>query len=226
MRRAFSYGSGGTDNMQTQQPHIGDKQNPAVHLRERGLGELEDAVSRYLPTLYRKAYRYVGDPHDAEDAVQDALLSAYKHLHQFKGTAKMTTWLTTIVTNSALTQLRRRPRHPHVSLDERAAEDQDYCVSDRLADIKPNPESESIRSQLHGRLMQSVMKLSPSLQETIQLRYLDGLTLSEAAQTLGVSEGTIKARLWRARTKLKWLMRRMREGEDYTNELCTGCKTI
>jgi L-glyceraldehyde 3-phosphate reductase len=56
----------------------------------------------------------VGDPHDAEDAVQDALLSAYKHLDQFKRTAKMTTWLTSIVTNSALSQLRRRPRHPHI----------------------------------------------------------------------------------------------------------------
>ena len=60
--------------------------------------------------------------------MQDALLSAYKHLDQFKGTAKMTTWLTAIVTNCALTQLRRRPRQPHVSLDERSDEERDYCV--------------------------------------------------------------------------------------------------
>jgi RNA polymerase sigma-70 factor (ECF subfamily) len=53
------------------------------------------------------AYRYVGGPHDAEDAVQDSLLSEHKHLDQFKATAKMTTWLTAIVTNSALTKLRK-----------------------------------------------------------------------------------------------------------------------
>src|ERR1700692_2640936 len=104
--------------MQIQQSHIGDERIPAVHIREQNLGYLEDAVSHYLPALYRMAYRYVDDPHDAEDAVQDALLSAYKHLDQFKGAAKMTTWLTSIVTNSALAQLRRRPRHPSISIDE------------------------------------------------------------------------------------------------------------
>ena len=88
--------------MQARHAHIGEEQNPAVHIREQAHGELEDVVSQYLPSLYRRAYRFVGDPHDAEDAVQDALLSAYKHLDQFKGTAKMTTWLTTIVTNCAL----------------------------------------------------------------------------------------------------------------------------
>jgi RNA polymerase sigma-70 factor, ECF subfamily len=120
----------------------------AVQILQAEFGELQEAVSRYLPALYRRAYRYVGDAHDAEDAVQDALLSAYKHLDQFKATAKMTTWLTTIVTNSALSQLRRRPRQPQVSLDERSGEDQDYCLSDKLTDARPSPEGECIRSEM------------------------------------------------------------------------------
>jgi RNA polymerase sigma-70 factor, ECF subfamily len=192
--------------MQALEPHIGNGQHPSGHLRERYAGELQDVVSRHLPMLYRRAHRYVGDQHDAEDAVQDALLSAYKHLDQFKGTAQMTTWLATIVTNSALSQLRRRPRHPHVSLDKPVAADQDHCVSDRLADVRPSQESECIKSELHGHLMQSVMELSPSLRRAVQLCYLDGLPLSEAAQILDVSEGTIKGRLWRARAQLKRLM--------------------
>ena len=110
--------NGGTDNMQGFESQIGDESHLSAHIRKRDLGKLEDAASQYLPALYRRAYRYVGNAHDAEDAVQDALLSAYKHLDQFKGTAKMTTWLTAIVTNSALTQLRKRPRHSHVSLHE------------------------------------------------------------------------------------------------------------
>ena len=92
--------------------------NTVAQICEPHTAQLQDALSRYLPALYKRAYRYVEDPHDAEDAVQDALLSAYKHLDQFKATAKMTTWLTTIVTNSALTQLRIRSRHPHLSLNE------------------------------------------------------------------------------------------------------------
>lgn len=189
--------------MQALESHFGNEQHPAGHVCDHRDGELQEAVSRHLPMLYRRAHRYVSDPHDVEDAVQDALLSAYKHLDQFKGTAQMTTWLTTIVTNSALSQLRKRPRHPHVSLDERVTEDQDYFVSDRLADIRPSPESECIKSELRGKLMQSVMGLSPSLRKVIQLCDLDGLTTREAAQVLGLAQGTVKAQVWRARIQLK-----------------------
>jgi RNA polymerase sigma-70 factor (ECF subfamily) len=192
--------------VESRQSHIRDEHDPAVQVRVQSIGELQEAVSRNLPIFYRRAHRYVGDPHDAEDAVQDALLSAYKHLEQFKATAKMTTWLTTIVTNSALSQLRRRPRHAHVSLDERVGGEQDYFVSDRLADVRPSPEREYIRSEMHGNLMQSVMELSPSLRKTIQLFYLDGLSTREVAHVLGVPQGTVKARMSRARSQLKRLM--------------------
>jgi RNA polymerase sigma-70 factor (ECF subfamily) len=189
--------------MQGFESHIGNERHAAEHIREQNAVELQDVVSRNLPMLLRRAHRYVRDPHDAEDAVQDALLSAYKHLDQFKATAKMTTWLTAIVTNSALTQLRRRPRYPHLSLEEPVVEEQDYFVSERLADVRPSPESECIKSELHGKLMQSVVTLSPSLRKVIQLCELDGLTTREAARILGLPQGTVKARVWRARTKLK-----------------------
>jgi RNA polymerase sigma-70 factor (ECF subfamily) len=181
----------------------------AVQMRRQSSDEFEDVVSRSLSALYRRAYRFVGDPQDAEDAVQDALLSAYKHLDQFKGTAKMTTWLTSIVTNSALTQLRRRPRRPHVSLDERFDEEQDYSWSDRLADPKPSPEVECMNSELYGHLLQCVAELAPSSRKVIQLRHLDGLTTDETAQILGLADGTVKSHVSRARTKLKRLIREM-----------------
>ncbi len=194
--------------MEVRQPHIGDERTLAVHLHTQYAGELQDVVSRHLPMLYRRAYRYVGDPQDAEDAVQDALLSAYRHLDQFKGTAKMTTWLTTIVTNSALTQLRRRPRHSHVSLEERIGEDQDFCVSDGLADVGPSPEGECIELERHENLIQYVMELTPALRKAIEMCVLEGLTSREVAQRLGVPHGTVKARVSRARTILKQRMNR------------------
>jgi len=194
--------------MQTLISQIEDQPNPVVQTWERNKEEeLQDVVSRYLPLLHRRAYRYLGNAHDAEDAVQDALLSAYKHLDQFRGNAKMTTWLTSIVTNSALTQLRRKPRQPHSSLDERLAQDQDenLRLSDRMVDPRPTPEDEYAMSELNGYVMQIVGELSPSLRKIIQLRDIDGLTTSEAAHFLEVPVSTIKTRLSRARSQLKRL---------------------
>lgn len=193
--------------MEAGQSYIGNSRSLAVQFNPPGSTEFEAVVSHYLPTLYRRAFRYVGDPHYAEDAVQDALLNAYKHLDQFKATAKLTTWLTTIVTNSALTQLRRRPWTPHVSLDEQLSEEQDYSLSDTLADARPNAEDQFVSSESRGFLMQLVSELSPSLQKVVQLRYLEGLSLSEVAQVLEVPMGTVKNRLWRARAQLKQMMR-------------------
>ena len=189
--------------MQTLQSQIDDEPNYSAQTWEQNMQELQDVVSRKLPLFYRRAYRYLGNSHDAEDAVQDALLSAYKHLDQFKGSAKMTTWLTSIVTNSALNHLRKRPRQPHTSLEERLPQNENICVADRLVDVRPNPEDECSMSELHGHLMKSVELLSPSLRKAIQLRGYDGLSTSEAAHILGVPEGTIKNWVSRARSQMK-----------------------
>jgi len=199
--------------MQTHHSPIQDQPNPIVQTWERNTEELQEAVSRYLPAFYRRAHRYLGNAHDAEDAVQDALLSAYQHLDQFQGSARMATWLTSIVTNSALTKLRRRPRQPHSSLDEPWGEDQNLRLADRLADGRPSPEEDCVKSELRGHLMRIVGELSPTLQAAIQLRDFDGLTTSEAAEKLGVPEGTVKARVSRARSRLK---RHAQLGLDHT----------
>lgn len=87
--------------MSATETYIGSEQDLELAGRERGTQEMQDALSRYRPVFYRKAYRYLGDASDAEDVVQDALLSAYKHLDQFKGQAQTSTWLTAIVINCA-----------------------------------------------------------------------------------------------------------------------------
>jgi RNA polymerase sigma-70 factor, ECF subfamily len=76
----------------------------------------------------------LGNKADAEDAVQDAVLGACKHLNQFRGDAQLSTWLTAIVINCARMQLRRRPRHNHLSLDSRIGEEQQYSLSETLMD--------------------------------------------------------------------------------------------
>jgi RNA polymerase sigma-70 factor (ECF subfamily) len=194
--------------MQATAAYIGNEQHPDIPAPKKETRELQNAFSRCLPLLHRTAYRYLGNAADAEDAVQDALLSAYKHLDQFRGQAQMSTWLVAIVSNCARMQLRRKPRQVHVSLNEQFGDDQGYTVSDRLVDCAPSPEEEYRKAELHERLMQFAEELSPALRRAFQLRDLDGLTTSEAAHILGVVDGTVKAQVARARAKLTRLVRR------------------
>jgi RNA polymerase sigma-70 factor (ECF subfamily) len=167
--------------------------------------ELDTVVSRYLPMFYKRAFRFLGNATDAEDAVQDALLSAYKHLGQFRGQAQLSTWLTTIVTNAARMQLRRR-RSSYLSLDEEQGED-GLTFSEQLPDSRPSPEEVCSTAEARDRLVEGVKRLSPKLRQAFQLREIDGLTTKEAALVLGVPEGTVKAQLARARAKLAGIIR-------------------
>ena len=94
---------------------------------------LERVPSSGLPTLYRRAYRLLGNAADAEDAVQDALLAAYTHLDQFKGQSQLGTWLTSIVLNCARQQLRRRQRHVNVPLDESIGETEARSIGEAIS---------------------------------------------------------------------------------------------
>ena len=137
--------------------------------------------------------------------MQDALLSAYKHLGQFRGQAQLSTWLTTIVTNAARMQLRRR-RGSYLSLDEEQGED-GLTFSEQLPDSRPSPEEVCSTAEARDRLVEGVKRLSPKLRQAFQLREIDGLSTKEAALILGVPEGTVKAQLARARAKLAGIIR-------------------
>jgi RNA polymerase sigma-70 factor, ECF subfamily len=178
---------------------------PAV-VRNSRSEVMQDLLSQRLPSFYRTAYRFLGNRADAEDAVQDALMAAYKHLGEFRGQSQMSTWITTIVINSARMQLRRRPRKLHVSLDERFGEDQEFSLSTQLADERATPEDDCRGAELKAQLIKLAGQLSPALRRIFQLRDLDGLSVREAANILDVPVGTVKARSSRARAKLKRLM--------------------
>jgi len=194
--------------MQATAASIGNEQDIDIPAAEKETHEPQDAFSRYLPLLHRTAYRYLGNAADAEDAVQDALLSAYKHLDQFRGQAQMSTWLVAIVSNCARMQLRRRPRQIHVSLNDRFGDEEGYTLSERLAHFGPSPEEEYRKAELHERITQFLEELSPTLRRAFQLRDLDCLATREAGKVLGVVDGTVKAQIARARAKLTRLVRR------------------
>jgi RNA polymerase sigma-70 factor, ECF subfamily len=168
--------------------------------------KLQELLSLRLPYFYRCALRVLGNAADAEDAVQEAVLAACKHMNQFRGQSQISTWLTTIVRNCALMQLRRRPRQIHLPLDE-MEEKQHYFVWERLADRRPSPEDECRNSELTDRLRRCTALLSPPLRRTFQLRVVDGLSISETARILGLRHGTIKTQLARVRATIVRHMR-------------------
>jgi RNA polymerase sigma factor (sigma-70 family) len=116
---------------------IQNAQYPDVADGQSAARELQRVLSLSLRSFHRSALRLLGNTADAEDAVQEALLAAHKHLHQFRGQSQMSTWLTTIVCNCARMQLRKRPRQVHMPLDEQIGEEERYFISETLADTRP-----------------------------------------------------------------------------------------
>src|SRR5580700_9041254 len=146
-----------TCNMQTTK---GDLYTEVSNYRNAIL-EMQEVLSLRLPSFYRCALRVLGNAADAEDALQEALLAAYRHIDQFRGQSQMATWLTTIVRNCALMKLRKRSRQVHLSLDEQTGGEEKYFLWERLGDTRPSPEEECRNVELLARVQECVVRLSP-----------------------------------------------------------------
>src|SRR5438445_1556502 len=175
---------------------------------------LETLFSRYQRPLYQTALRVLGSPEEAEDAVQDGMLSAYRNLKRFEGRSQFSTWLTRIVINAALMRRRSAKARPAVSLDESPREDE-LPAAERFADDGPNPEQVFASTEIREIISENLDELSPLLRTAFVLREVQGYSTGEAAKKLGVTENTLKARLWRARHQLaERLGRRLRRMKD------------
>jgi len=164
--------------------------------------EFENIVSHALPRFRSMALRSLRNPEDAEDAVQEAMLSALRHIGQFDGRAQMSTWLTTIVINAARMQVRRRIRCQTQPIDEAPKEGQLSC-SELLQDPSPTPEQSLEQKQLRGLVNKLIAGLPPSQQAALRLHQQDDFSIKMASKTLGIPQGTVKAQLTRGRVALK-----------------------
>ena len=169
--------------------------------------EFEGVLSRNLPGFQRAAMRWLRNPEDAEDAVQDAMLSAFKHIAHFEGRAKMSTWLMAILINAVRMQLRRRVRHTFLSLDQ-SAQDGKQTIADLVADQRPTPEQTLAECERLKLVVKLTRSLPTSRGLAMQLRQRDdGLSIKEAAEVLGLPVGTLKAQLARGRARLRQQLR-------------------
>jgi RNA polymerase sigma-70 factor (ECF subfamily) len=175
---------------------------------------VEALFRRYHRPLFQTALRVLGNTEDAEDALQDGLLSAYRNLNRFEGRSQFSTWLTRIVINAALMRRRSAKARPAVSLDETPREDE-LPATERFADDGPNPEQVFESTEIREMISENLDELSPLLRTAFVLREVQGYSTGEAAKKLGVTENTLKARLWRARHQLaERLGRRLRRMKD------------
>jgi len=166
-------------------------------------------AAQYKDKIHNYVARMCGDPPEAEDLTQEVFIRAFVAVRGFRGTATFQTWLYKIATNMALDALRRRRRAgpPAVSLDA-PIETQESPVQRELADASQDPHRTAATRELQYEVQQAIGALSEKLRVVVVLFDIQGLSYEEIADVLGVPVGTVKSRLFNARTALRQRLRR------------------
>ena len=152
------------------------------------------------PKFVGMAQAILRNREDAEDAVQNAFLSAYLHLRSFEGRSALTTWFTRVVINAAL-MIRRKRKSP-ISLLPDTSVSQDDNWMEHIPASQPDPETVYAESEIIQVINGVIGKMKPALRRALAMTYYDELSGPEACALLGVSAGTFKARLFRAKRQL------------------------
>lgn len=183
-----------------------DELDDAALLRAFVDGDREafsELVRRHRDRLWAVALRTVGDREDAADAVQDALISAYRSAHRFRGDSAVTTWLHRIVVNACLDRARRKQARPTVPLPDNET---GPGAVNRAA---PPHDSDTALT------VQAALALLPPEQRVpLVLLDMQGYSVAEIASMLDVAEGTVKSRCARGRAKLAILLGHLRRGSE------------
>ena len=179
-----------------------------IQAGQRGDAQALDTLfHRHQRTLFRSALGIMGNAHDAEDALQDGLLSAFRNLKSFRGRSQFSTWLTRVVINAALMRRRGQAVRPSSAAAEPINKDE-IPITERLVSKGLNPEQLCGRLEIREILMDHLDELAPDLRTAFVLRKVGEYSTSETAKMLRVSEEALKGRLWRARRQLAKRVRR------------------
>jgi len=168
------------------------------------LEAFEELVRRHSQLIYRALVAILGDPVEAQDAMQDALLSAFKHLAGFQSRSKFSTWLVSIARNSAFQRLRGRKEVE--SLDEGEYEDDGDSRPRQVKAWQDNPEQCYSKSEIRQLVERGVLGLPAKYRAVVMLRDIEQLSTDEVSRQLGLSVPAVKVRLLRGRLMLReWL---------------------
>lgn len=175
-------------------------------------GEL---VRRHRDRLWAVALRTTGDPEDAADAVQEALISAFRRAQSFRGDAQVTTWLHRIVVNACLDRMRARSSRPTERLPQ---EDHDAALRDHSARGDLSQETSDRRADV----MAALRLISPEQRAALVLVDMEGYSVEAAAEILQCAPGTVKSRCSRGRARLVPLLATYRRNRDPGSDVETS----
>jgi RNA polymerase sigma-70 factor (ECF subfamily) len=166
----------------------------------------EALMRRHNGRLFRVARTILKDEAEAEDALQEAYLEAYRHIRDFRGSAQLATWLTRIVINQALMRVRKQKRDPVVvpiTPPHNAADGEVGGVSDVVDESGESPPSAMLRAEIRNILEQKIDELPVAFRTVFVMREVEEMSVQETAECLSIPEATVRTRLFRARALLR-----------------------
>jgi RNA polymerase sigma factor (sigma-70 family) len=170
--------------------------------RHGDLDAFNRLILAYQDRVYNQAYRVLGEAQAADDATQEAFISAYKNLRSFRG-GSFRAWLLRIVTNACYDELRRRKRRPTTSLEPVDDAGEDIESPHWIADPGELPEDNVLRGELGEAIQDCLDKLPIDFKVVVVLVDVQGMDYLEAAGIIGKPLGTIKSRLARGRDRMR-----------------------
>jgi RNA polymerase sigma factor (sigma-70 family) len=167
-------------------------------------GAFETLMRKYNGKLFRIARAILKDDGDAEDALQDAYLEAYRHLDEFRGGSELSTWLTRIVINQALMRVRKdKRRSAIVPFRNGMTTDADGAEAQVPDNRSESPSASAIRAETRRILERRIDELPSAFRAVFVMREVEEMPIDEIAQCLSITPATVRTRLFRARALLR-----------------------
>ncbi|MGB9603000.1 MAG: sigma-70 family RNA polymerase sigma factor [Limisphaerales bacterium] len=192
-----------------------NRENDEELVRRAKAGDLdafEKLVQKYESKIYLIALRILQNPHDAQDVTQQTFLSVIENLKNFRGDSSFATWITKIATYAALKIIRKRNGLDTVSLEQTTEpnkDDGEIPHPEYIADWKESPSDIVNRNETRRLIEQALSELEEPYRLTFILRDVEGLSIKETAEVLGISEANVKVKLLRARLQLREKLTRL-----------------
>jgi RNA polymerase sigma-70 factor, ECF subfamily len=185
-----------------------------------------ELILPYQRQVYHVALRIVLNPSDAEQVVQETLISAYRNLHKFCGEAKFSTWLTSITINQARSRLRSQHRHRFSSITETVGTETGSITAAEVVQIGPSPLDIVEHDELQSIVWRAMKKIDQPYRTVFEMQVYEGHSIESAARALGITITATKTRLHRARrmlqTQLRPILVTMRQQPTKSTQCMTG----
>jgi len=191
------------------QPDMANDEERWVAAAQRGESDaFRHLVETYARPLFTLSVRITRDAALAEDAVQEALFNAYRHIRDFDSRSSFKTWLHRIAVNAALEQMRRRSRHEVVGADTQADEDNDFLLDH--ATEEPGPDQHARGVEISRRVENQMQCMTLLERTAFVLRHVEGQSLEDIAQSLSLNISASKQAIFRAVRKLRGALQPLR----------------